>query len=485
MPDARPPLPPFDKASARQKVLAAEAAWNTRDPHRVALAYTEDSEWRNRDEFLRGRDEIVAFLTRKWERELDYVLRKDLWAFGDDRIAVRFQYEWHDAPARGSGRTATSCGSSRPTAGCAAARRASTTSPWPSPTGASSARAPTATRRRRRYTATERGRRPPTTAERTESPPIASRLPSATADRHRQPAVTQSEGASSSSAAGSRSATVAGAGLVHLPRELAPGPRERRDPRRRPPADRVAERRRVMRHVVRCQLAERAIHAADVDDLVEDRAQLLGHRSTPKSGRGDSSAPTTQPYPTRCPPSRRRTRGATRVAWMAERPPATTLPLARQPSAPWADAFGPLAKGACATCVPPSSPPSLPGRAASGRSRSTSAPPCSRCRPSTTSHPIVVVDEPSSPQRPTCSRPCPVRPRRLLARRPAARPHRRRRRAAPARVRHLRRPRRRLRPLVRAGARAAARRVAPHGPVGAQRRTSSRCSPRSATRPSA
>ena len=97
MSDARPPLPPFDEASARQKVLAAEAAWNTRDPQRVALAYTEDSEWRNRDEFLRGRDEIVAFLTRKWERELDYVLRKDLWTFGDDRIAVRFQYEWHDA----------------------------------------------------------------------------------------------------------------------------------------------------------------------------------------------------------------------------------------------------------------------------------------------------------------------------------------------------------------------------------------------------
>ena len=77
MSDARPPLPPFDEASARQKVLAAEAAWNTRDPQRVALAYTEDSEWRNRDEFLRGRDEIVAFLTRKWERELDYVLRKE------------------------------------------------------------------------------------------------------------------------------------------------------------------------------------------------------------------------------------------------------------------------------------------------------------------------------------------------------------------------------------------------------------------------
>jgi uncharacterized protein len=93
----RPPLPPFDEASARQKVLAAEAAWNTRDPDRVAAAYTIDSEWRNRDEFLTGRDEITAFLRRKWDKELDYVLRKDLWAFGDDRIAVRFQYEWHDA----------------------------------------------------------------------------------------------------------------------------------------------------------------------------------------------------------------------------------------------------------------------------------------------------------------------------------------------------------------------------------------------------
>jgi nuclear transport factor 2 (NTF2) superfamily protein len=96
LPD-RPPLPPFDESTARQKVLAAEAAWNTRDPERVAAAYTVDSEWRNRDEFLAGRDEITAFLRRKWDKELDYVLRKDLWTFGDDRIAVRFQYEWHDA----------------------------------------------------------------------------------------------------------------------------------------------------------------------------------------------------------------------------------------------------------------------------------------------------------------------------------------------------------------------------------------------------
>ena len=97
MSEQRPPLPPFDAATALQKVRAAEAAWNTRDPKRVAGAYSPGSEWRNRDEFLRGREEIASFLTRKWERELDYVLRKDLWAFSEDRIAVRFQYEWHDA----------------------------------------------------------------------------------------------------------------------------------------------------------------------------------------------------------------------------------------------------------------------------------------------------------------------------------------------------------------------------------------------------
>jgi nuclear transport factor 2 (NTF2) superfamily protein len=93
----RPPVPPFTEETARQKVQAAEDAWNTRDPERVAAAYTEDSRWRNRDEFLNGRAEIVDFLTRKWARELDYALRKDLWAFTDDRIAVRFQYECRDA----------------------------------------------------------------------------------------------------------------------------------------------------------------------------------------------------------------------------------------------------------------------------------------------------------------------------------------------------------------------------------------------------
>src|SRR5437763_1883768 len=96
----RPPFPPFTEETARQKVLAAEAAWNTRDPDRVVLAYTEDTQWRNRDEFLFGRDEVHAFLVRKWQRELDYVLRKDLWTFAGDRIAVRFQYEWHDAEGR-------------------------------------------------------------------------------------------------------------------------------------------------------------------------------------------------------------------------------------------------------------------------------------------------------------------------------------------------------------------------------------------------
>ena len=92
----RPPLPPFDAVSAAEKVRLAEDAWNTRDPARVALAYTPDSAWRNRAEFISGRAEIVAFLTRKWRRELDYRLVKELWAFTGDRIAVRFAYEWRD-----------------------------------------------------------------------------------------------------------------------------------------------------------------------------------------------------------------------------------------------------------------------------------------------------------------------------------------------------------------------------------------------------
>ena len=93
----RPPLPPFTLETAAQKARMAEDAWNTRDPARVALAYTTDSRWRNRAEFLQGRDAIQAFLTRKWSRELDYRLIKELWAFTGNRIAVRFAYEWHDA----------------------------------------------------------------------------------------------------------------------------------------------------------------------------------------------------------------------------------------------------------------------------------------------------------------------------------------------------------------------------------------------------
>jgi len=96
MTEQRPPLPPYNRESAAEKARKAEDAWNTRDPARVALAYTVDSVWRNRAEFLRGREAIVAFLTRKWQRELDYRLIKELWCWHDDRIAVRFAYEWHD-----------------------------------------------------------------------------------------------------------------------------------------------------------------------------------------------------------------------------------------------------------------------------------------------------------------------------------------------------------------------------------------------------
>ena len=92
----RPPLPPFDEETARQKVKAAEDAWNTRDPEKVAQGYTEDSVWRNRDEFFEGREEIIAFLRRKWARELDYRLMKELWCYQGNRISVRFEYESHD-----------------------------------------------------------------------------------------------------------------------------------------------------------------------------------------------------------------------------------------------------------------------------------------------------------------------------------------------------------------------------------------------------
>ena len=94
--ESRPPLPPFTLETATKKVQAAEDAWNTRDPVRVSLAYTPDTEWRNRADFVNGREQVVEFLTRKWEREHDYRLKKQLWAFMDNRIAVRFEYEWHD-----------------------------------------------------------------------------------------------------------------------------------------------------------------------------------------------------------------------------------------------------------------------------------------------------------------------------------------------------------------------------------------------------
>ncbi len=94
--ETKPPTPPFCEASARQKVRMAEDAWNTRDPDRVVMVYTPDTRWRNRAEFPVGREQVHQFLTRKWARELDYRLIKELWAFADNRIAVRFAYEWHD-----------------------------------------------------------------------------------------------------------------------------------------------------------------------------------------------------------------------------------------------------------------------------------------------------------------------------------------------------------------------------------------------------
>ena len=94
--EKRYPIPPFTMETALKKVQAAEDAWNTKDPQRVATAYTPDTEWRNRTEFINGREEVVAFLTRKWENELGYKLKKELWGFRENRMAVRFEYEWHD-----------------------------------------------------------------------------------------------------------------------------------------------------------------------------------------------------------------------------------------------------------------------------------------------------------------------------------------------------------------------------------------------------
>lgn len=97
MENKRYPLPPFDMETALQKVQAAEDAWNTKDPEKVCLAYTIDTEWRNRTDFINGREEVKQFLTRKWEKELDYKLKKELWGFKENRMAVRFEYEWHNA----------------------------------------------------------------------------------------------------------------------------------------------------------------------------------------------------------------------------------------------------------------------------------------------------------------------------------------------------------------------------------------------------
>ena len=94
--EKRPPLPPFNFQTAQLKVKAAEDAWNTRDPEKVSQAYTADTEWRNRSEFFKGREEVKRFLERKWAKELDYKLKKELWAFNENKIAVRFEYEWHD-----------------------------------------------------------------------------------------------------------------------------------------------------------------------------------------------------------------------------------------------------------------------------------------------------------------------------------------------------------------------------------------------------
>ena len=114
-PTQRAPLPPFTHATATEKVRLAENGWNGRDPEKVALAYTFDSWWRNRAEFVQGRPAIIEFLTRKWKKELDYRLIKELWAFGGNRIAVRFAYEWHDDSATGFALMAMRTGNLIPT----------------------------------------------------------------------------------------------------------------------------------------------------------------------------------------------------------------------------------------------------------------------------------------------------------------------------------------------------------------------------------
>jgi uncharacterized protein len=169
MTDQRPPVPPFTLDSAIQKVQAAEDAWNTRDPHHVSLAYTPDSAWRNRDQFLTGRTAIVEFLTAKWEHELDYVLRKSLWGFRGNRMAVRSQYEWHDAAGQWYRSYGNELWEFDATVSCGVAKPASTTSPSPKPTGATSAPAPT-----------------PNTAQATTSPFAKHQSPTATHQHNRE-----------------------------------------------------------------------------------------------------------------------------------------------------------------------------------------------------------------------------------------------------------------------------------------------------------
>jgi nuclear transport factor 2 (NTF2) superfamily protein len=122
----RPPLPPFSVASAAEKVRLAEDGWNSRNPERVAQAYSEDSRWRNRSEFVNGREEIIGFLARKWQSEFEYRLIKELWAFTDNRIAVRFAYEWHDDSGNWFRSYGNEIGSSEPMASCKNASPAST-----------------------------------------------------------------------------------------------------------------------------------------------------------------------------------------------------------------------------------------------------------------------------------------------------------------------------------------------------------------------
>jgi nuclear transport factor 2 (NTF2) superfamily protein len=128
------PTPPFTRETAIAKIRMAEDAWNSRDPQRACLAYTKDSQWRNRSEFINGRTEIVAFLTRKWNKELDYRLIKELWAFTDNRIAVRFAYEWHDDSGNWSGLTGTRTGNSMQPGSCCAASLRSMICRSPKPT---------------------------------------------------------------------------------------------------------------------------------------------------------------------------------------------------------------------------------------------------------------------------------------------------------------------------------------------------------------